>query len=52
MADEMISMQVKNLEEVNDYLKKLPEDSFDDAKLIFQKAVLAADAKLNFVLLL
>ena len=47
MADEMISMQVKNLEEVNDYLKKLPEDSFDDAKLIFQKAVLAADAKVK-----
>ena len=47
MADELLTMQVKNLDEVNDYLKKLPEDSFDDAKLIFRKAVLAADKKVK-----
>lgn len=49
MADNF-EIKIKNLGEVKQYLKDLPDDTFVQAKKVFQKAVINADAtvKRNF----
>jgi len=49
MADGL-SINIVNLAEVRKYLEDFPEDTFDDAKVVFQKATLDAqvDVESNF----
>ncbi|KKN41610.1 hypothetical protein LCGC14_0721430 [marine sediment metagenome] len=42
MAGDGFKVEAVNLAEVQQYLDDLPEDTFDDAKLVFQTAVLEA----------
>lgn len=44
-----LKLEVTNLKLVNQYLKNLPEDTFKDAKLVFSKAVLAADRRVKLL---
>lgn len=44
---EDFKIEVKNLAEVNQYLNQIPENTFDDTKIIFQKAVLKADKRVK-----
>lgn len=44
MAEQTLSVEVRNLGEVNDYLGRLPESTFFHAKNVFREAVLASDA--------
>ncbi len=41
------NINVINLDEVRQYLEDLPEDIFDDAKMVFRKAVIAADRQVK-----
>jgi len=45
-----LGIEVRNLAEISDYLNKLPDKTFDEAKKVFQEAVLDADkeVKLRF----
>lgn len=47
MAGSNLSVRALNLAEVMDYLDDFPEETFEDAKLVFRKAVLAADAEVK-----
>lgn len=47
MPESRLSVSIINLAEVNDYLKKLPERTFDDVKKVFAKAVLRADKQIK-----
>lgn len=47
MAQQQFSVQVVNLAEVNDYLRRLPETTFSQAKGVFQEAVIAADRRVK-----
>jgi len=49
MADDDFKVEVRNLAEVNEYLNAMPEDTFDDAKRVFQTAVLAADRRVKLL---
>lgn len=46
MSDEL-RVEVKNLTEVNEFLKDLPEETFKDAKPLFANAVLKADKRVK-----
>ena len=46
MSDEF-RVEVKNLAEVNKFLKDLPEETFKDAKQLFANAVLKADKRVK-----
>ena len=46
MSDEF-RVEVKNLAEVNEFLKDLPEETFKDAKQLFANAVLKADKRVK-----
>ena len=47
MADELLNAEIRNFKEVREYLDELPEETFDDAREIFAKAVLDADKKVK-----
>lgn len=46
MAEDF-KVEMRNLAEVNQYLDRIPENAFDDAEVIFQKAVLKADKRVK-----